>query len=279
MNLPLLYQNRLQTDIVLDSSSSMAAIAAWHRLHNFNIPFENLDIIAGIYHPLSADNWIPRILHNNRGGYCFELNGLFAHLLTTIGFKPVLHNARILFGSNAVFARGHQLMTLQLEQQTWLLDVGYRYGIINPIPLVHNIEITQYSEVFRLTQLDSGEWLLQKKIAGDWVNLYSFYTTPCEQVDFSPMHYSNAHNSDSIFTQHRIVTRKTPEGTLSLIDNILIRYESDRKTSSPVQSEQDYQETLEAHFGIVLSLEDAGYLFNSNPANRNQPYSFALQHN
>ena len=42
-----------------------------------SIPYENFDVLLGRGVNLSPDHLYPKLLHSARGGYCFELNGLF----------------------------------------------------------------------------------------------------------------------------------------------------------------------------------------------------------
>lgn len=66
------------------------------QLHN--IPFEDLDVFHGHKEPsLDTDALFEKIVVNKRGGYCFELNGLFARLLTTLGFACRSHMARVVW--------------------------------------------------------------------------------------------------------------------------------------------------------------------------------------
>ena len=60
-----------------------------------NVPFENLDI--GLKRPihLTEEALWNKIIVQKRGGFCYELNGLFAWLLKEIGFDVTYLNARV----------------------------------------------------------------------------------------------------------------------------------------------------------------------------------------
>ena len=135
--------------------------------------------MLGKFPSLEKEDLRHKILVKNHGGYCFELNGLLYELLKELGFEVYCLCARILFGSVVVSYRSHQILLVRLEGQNYILDVGYRNGILMPTPLVFNRAFEQFSECFRFlenpyNQGFQNEILLQKKILGNWECLYSF---------------------------------------------------------------------------------------------------------
>ena len=66
-----------------------------HRAHMVAVPFENLDIHLGIPIGLSVPAFYEKIVDRRRGGFCYELNGLFAWLLTELGWSVTILSARV----------------------------------------------------------------------------------------------------------------------------------------------------------------------------------------
>jgi len=65
------------------------------RAHLQKVPFENLDIgLKRIIHINEPAIW-NKVMVNGRGGFCYELNGLFAWLLKQVGFEVTYLNARV----------------------------------------------------------------------------------------------------------------------------------------------------------------------------------------
>src|SRR5262249_61245530 len=62
--------------------------------HLYAVPFENLGIHLG--EPVSLDEGalVEKLVHRRRGGFCYELNGAFAGLLSALGFTVTLLAAR-----------------------------------------------------------------------------------------------------------------------------------------------------------------------------------------
>jgi len=92
MNIPA-YLERLQyTQFIKPDAGTLCEL---HRAHLRNIPFENLDI--GLKRTIHIDEpaiW-NKLIVNKRGGFCYEINGLFAWLLKQIGYDVNYLNARV----------------------------------------------------------------------------------------------------------------------------------------------------------------------------------------
>ena len=52
-------------------------LKALQHAHLYTIPFENFDILLGRDINLEPEVLFHKMVHKKRGGYCFELNGLF----------------------------------------------------------------------------------------------------------------------------------------------------------------------------------------------------------
>src|SRR5262249_9039065 len=60
-----------------------------------SVPFENLDIHLGRPIVLDDDVFFDKIVERRRGGFCYELNGLFAALLRELGFDVTMLSAGV----------------------------------------------------------------------------------------------------------------------------------------------------------------------------------------
>ena len=67
-------------------SPTLPALASLHRAHLLAVPFENLDISLGRPIRLDRASLLAKVVGARRGGYCYELNGLFALLLRSLGY-------------------------------------------------------------------------------------------------------------------------------------------------------------------------------------------------
>lgn len=79
------YLNRIGYEGAVNPSSD--TLRALHLAHVLTVPFENLDIHLGRSISIEPEALFRKIVLARRGGYCFELNGLFALLLEQLGFS------------------------------------------------------------------------------------------------------------------------------------------------------------------------------------------------
>ena len=73
------YLRRIEYDGPRQPSS--AILRRLHLQHLFTVPFENLDIALETPIYLKPALLYDKIVRRHRGGFCYELNGLFCELL------------------------------------------------------------------------------------------------------------------------------------------------------------------------------------------------------
>ena len=233
---------------------SIETLRALHRAHVMTVPFENLDIHLGRAISLDPADLFRKIVVDRRGGYCFELNGLFALLLEDVGFAVTRLAARVSSGAEGVRPRSHQLLMVTLGNTSWIVDVGFGgHGLLEPLRLVFGEEARQGRECFRLVAGERGEYLLQGEREGAWVDLYSFGLDACLPVDYTFASYYHSHAPDSLFMQKRICTMPTPEGRATLMDNLLKLRGQEGTQELQVTSEDEGEQLLQQHFGLTIN--------------------------
>src|SRR3954469_9442572 len=77
---------------------NLRTLRALHRAHMLSVPFENLNILLKRPIVLDEQALYHKVVNCRRGGFCYELNGLFAALLREIGFEIDLLSARVWTG-------------------------------------------------------------------------------------------------------------------------------------------------------------------------------------
>ena len=78
-------------------SATLETLRALQVLHPLAIPFENLDTLSGRPVSLDLPSLERKLVHGRRGGYCFEQNLLFNHVLRALGFDAAALAARVVW--------------------------------------------------------------------------------------------------------------------------------------------------------------------------------------
>jgi len=149
-------------------------LEALHRAQAYTIPFENFDILLGRGITLEPAALYDKLVRRARGGYCFELNGLFLMALQAAGFDARALLARVHLVDPPT-GRGHQLILITLRGREWIADVGFGGpGLRAPIPFELNHISTHDGQTFRLVGAAPFGIMLQTLTNAQWQNLYSF---------------------------------------------------------------------------------------------------------
>lgn len=204
--------------------------------HLLNIPFENLDVMNKKHIELTYPKLFDKIMNNNRGGFCFELNGSYYNLLKSLGFTVSMTEAAVYNDTleNFGYMRNHMTLVATIENQQYLTDVGFGDSFRNPISLEKR-ETEDISGKYRIRHYDDYHYrlntdekmkedydylILERTTNDDWKPQYKFhynrkltlgdYQINCNWVESS---------TESKFTQGRTWTIAQKTGRVSLSEN------------------------------------------------------------
>jgi len=211
-----------------------------------SIPFENTEVQAGRIPSLVPEDIVNKVLGRGRGGYCYEINGVFAMALTAIGFKWHFAGARPM--TYAVRRpKTHMVVIVRVDGRDYLCDTGFGgYALRAPMEIVEG-ETVQDGDRFRMELID-GEYVVSSLVQGEWQRQYGFSMQPQEWIEFSLANYFNATHPDTIFTQKKLAIMQTPNGRKILVDNELKLIEDGKLE----RLEVDYERALREHFRLEL---------------------------
>ncbi len=193
--------------------------------HLKSVPFENLEPYEeGKVPSLESADIYRKIVVQKRGGYCFELNKLFYELLKTIGFQVIPIGVRILWNKEKLPPMLHRATLVKLEDGIYYCDVGYGGpGPKCPMKLEDGIHEEKDGK-FRITmhpEGTGGEILVERKKKEDYLPMLRFSLRPAVEEDFEPMNFYCAKSPNVLFTQKRVLSRNTANGSVALTGNEL----------------------------------------------------------
>jgi len=246
------YVERIGFDIPF--RADMESLFALHRKHLLAVPFENLDIHNGRTIQLDDQSLWDKIIVRRRGGFCYELNGMFAWLLKQIGFEVTYLNGRV-YKDEGKRGRdfGHLTLLVGIPngETNWLVDVGFGDSFFEPLRFGYNGEQTQGLCTFRIETVDDGFDLWRHDSDGDPTRQYFFdlqaRSFPTDYEDGCKYHQTSPKSS---FTHGPVISLATLDGRITLDSKFLTVTAKGNRTKRNLKSETEFQDLLKEYFGI-----------------------------
>jgi N-hydroxyarylamine O-acetyltransferase len=239
---------------------TLETLRALQLRHVLTIAFENLDALARRTVRLDVASLERKLVGAARGGYCFEQNLLFTHVLRALGFPVMALAARVVWErpEGEVRARTHMLVLVDLPGGPYLSDVGFG-GLTPtaPLRLVPGVEQTTPHETFRVVA-DGAELIAQARVAGQWKPLYRFDLQPQQQVDIEVLNFFVAEHADSPMRGRLVAARVAPDRRFALRDGTFTTYHVDgRREQRELGSVAELRDVLGTTFGIDVPADPA----------------------
>ena len=228
--------------------------------HMLTVPFENLDI--GLKRPIRLDRqslW-NKIVVQHRGGFCYEVNGLFGWLLEETGFEVTYLNARDYHPEDDSFGIDfdHLVLLVRVSDEPirWLVDVGWGDTFTRPLDIDAPDWQEQGLRAYRLEPFRSGYQLWQRGYHGEVERQYYFDLTPRQfPAEYEATCLYHQTSPASIFTRERIISRLTEDGRVSLDSSRLIVTKNGKRSERPFENENEFHAFLKQYFDITLQQE------------------------
>ena len=232
-------------------TADAAAVRRLHQAHQRAVPFENLSIHLGEPISLEPGDLVSKIVQRRRGGFCYELNGLFALLLEALGAGVTRVAARVYGDSGLSPPFDHLALIVRPSDGTgpWLADVGFGSHSDYPLLLDRRGEQDDPAGRFRLADAPGGDVDVLK----DGRPQYRMELRERALADFVPTCWWQQTSPQSHFTAGPICSRLTPDGRVSISDRTLIQTSGTARTEQRLADDDALLAAYRDHFGITLS--------------------------
>ena len=247
------YLRRIKYEGALEPRFS--TLRGLHLAHLYAVPFENLDVHLGNRITLDLDALFEKIVVRRRGGFCYELNGLFAWLLMQMGFAVTHLSASDAHGDD--FGPKFDHLTLLVQDpndttQRWLADVGWGDTFREPLRFDDAGKQTQGRRAYRIERNGDYRFLWQRENDAEWERQYRFTLQPRSYSDFEEMCRYHQSSPESPFVKKRICTLATANGRITLSDSRFITTAHGEKHEELINDEETFRRILEERFGIRI---------------------------
>lgn len=223
------------------------------------VPFENFRIIDNKTDVISRKYLVNKILVNNEGGLCYELNSILYLFLIENGFNAVLTRG-VVFNNNTqeylTLGRTHVTILLTHEEQTYVIDTGFGGNLpLKPVPLTGET-VDSSNGQFRIKKVNSefGDYSIEmilKHKDSDWKTGYAFDSkkTITEISEGNAVQKIIVEHQESPFNKQPLITRLTNGGSVTLTNTSITQWNDGIVTKEKIDYVR-FNELLKQHFGM-----------------------------
>jgi len=215
-----------------DPDTSLDCLSRLQAAHQHAVPYENLDVFLARKKLLEVGELYQKMVLDERGGWCCELNGLFCWLLKAIGFTVRQVSASYFMEDKQKFKEefDHLALVVTISDLEYLVDVGWGQANqpLAPIRLSASCPHSQPSGDYRLQKDDAGNMVLEhcrlgvmghhnlnlNKEGGDWYPVFRFSPEGRELAEFQTR--CNEYETD-------------PENSLATVPMAIVKKENGQK--------------------------------------------------
>ncbi|MGB7069262.1 MAG: arylamine N-acetyltransferase [Pyrinomonadaceae bacterium] len=220
------------------------------RKHLSSVPFENLDVHWKRPIVLDIERFFQKIVGEKRGGFCYELNGLFNELLLSLGFTTRLISARVFNGTEHGPEFDHAAVIVSIGDLEYLADVGFGDFTAEPLRFVLDAEQQDETGIFIIRRFDENYLEVAKKEGVGWKSQYLFKDIARELSEFAVMCDFQQYSPESHFTKGKVCSILVDSGRKTLTDRKLIVTANSGKQETDLMSEEMFDRILLEEFGI-----------------------------
>ncbi len=247
------YFDRINYSGSRDPTAETLKQIQWH--HLLSCPFESIDVHLLGKIDLSPDILEKKIVHNRRGGYCFEHNHYLLHVLRALGFNatPILARSIWQKPADIVAPATHLLIKVDIDGVLWMFDVGYsNYGTPYPLEIETDKEQPTPLESRRIIKTDNG-YIHQMQLNEKWNDMFIFTLNESYPFDWEVGNYFIYTHPTSFCVASIMVSMPTEKCRHLLMNKVLTtRFPDGRAESYEIKSESAYFELLKSLFGLTF---------------------------
>ncbi len=237
--------------VTADVAANAVGLAALHQAHQLSVPFENLSIHLAEPISLAEEDLVAKIVRSRRGGFCYELNGLFALLLESMGMRVSRLAARVHGEKGLGPPFDHLALAVRPPDGSgpWLADVGFGSHSVYPLRLDSRSEQDDPAGTFLLADADDGD----VDVVKDGQPQYRVEMRARSLADFAPTCWWQQTSPLSHFTAATICSQLTADGRVSVAGRTLIRTSGGTRTKRELDTDEELLAAYRDLFGLVLS--------------------------
>ncbi len=233
---------------------SLDTLDGIHRHHAQTIPFENLDIQLGRRIAIDLPSIERKLVHDRRGGYCFEQNTLLAAVLRALGFDVAVMLGRVRWQipDDVQTPLVHAILRVETpDAGPHLADVGFGSMTLYR-PLCWEFETAQPCGLESRRLNHRGNLVAHQALLGEkWSDIYVFTPAPVPGVDLELSNWFTCAHPDSAFLKNLRASRTLADRRYTLVNSEFnTRHADGRVERRTIATANELLAILADYFGL-----------------------------
>ena len=230
-------------------AATLAGRTALHRAHLRAIPYEDLDVQLKRPVTIERPAIFEKIVTRGRGGWCYEMNGLLGWALGELGFKVTRVLGAVTIGGDREANIGnHLVLTVALDGEAYVADVGLSGGPLDPMRLVEG-PFQSGGFDYRLERVD-GDWWRFHNDPRAGPPAFDFSVAPADEAVFATRCAELQAADWSPFVQNLICTRFIESGSVVLLGRTWRTVTLQGRVERTIASADELVSVLKGDFGL-----------------------------
>lgn len=231
-------------------SLDVDSLSKLHRAHLMAFTWEALDAFMGWPSSIAPAAAFAKMVEGRRGGWCYEMNGLFGAALSALGFRVTRlcgGVAREMMGDIAI--GNHLTLRVDLDRP-YLAEVGLGDGIVEPVPLDVG-PINQRGFDFSIQPTDDG-WLRFNNQVRGMAPSFDFRSDHSDEAAIEATLGWLTQDPGSPFTNALAIILHTEDGYVALKNDCLRSVTADSIREQRITSADHLADTFKTVFNIEV---------------------------
>jgi len=229
-------------------SVDLETLRTLHRLHLLSFPYENIDVQLGRFVSTDPAVAFRKLVTDRRGGWCYEMNGLFGAILAALGFQVTGVQATT-SPRSGVGTLPHFALVIDLEQP-YLVDVGFGDGLLEPLPIKAGV-YRQRDKQFGIEAPRPSVWRFNNHPSSS-VKGFDFTLSPADPARLAADSRRLQSAPDSPYVQNLVCQRHTRYGVTVLLGRVLCRARAETPDVRTLESTEEFVWALEEEFDLTV---------------------------
>ncbi len=234
-------------------NADLDTLKALMQAHVCAVPFENLDVQLGRPLTTSIEEAYRKIVERRRGGWCYEMNGVFGWALGEAGFGVTRIAGTVREDMSDLSKLNNHLVlavTCPGDDTTWLVDVGFGGSHFGPLKL-EPLTVEHEPYELALEQLPEGRWRFTESHLESRM-YYDFAAIPADESALAEKCTDLQTNPESSFVLSLVAQRRTPTTHRILRGRLITEKSRGRVEQRRLESADELVQLLSERFGLDI---------------------------